>query len=545
MKFFTPEHDATHAFEYVIPFSPHTGAYNATHAPAHVQLGARQRSLASGAHAPSTTDCGRPTPSSAPSLAAHTAQHSFASVPTPSTQRGPYASARHRSRHRRNAPSALGRNFTASTSRTSIGVAGAALGATDARASASRARSFARDMREIHRAPRADDPTSRAAPERARLERAEPSPEETPEVTPQTTVTASRDTPTRASDGSDASPRKRAREYFLHRSRRILGATRSRVDDDGAMMMRGERHARARAVSSRTDDDARAKDARAVRGASTMKNDNGIRVRWDEGDDSALERASSGEYNWFGTTVHDFGSARRVAREDGTPSKRKGGRSLTPESALNAVDDALDVAIDAAVGATSAAAHAVASWLSGGKESASAKRASPRRARAVLGVVNGDNELAPRAMSFGETSRRDDEMAALRAEMATTLSRLRESERAREELKRQCLALQRREVRRDAVNGNDPDVSALVDQLQAQVRGLMSEKAKLQSDNHRLSRENKDLHEFAAMCGAVSCTSEDEFDDFTPCASPQEVERLEREIARMELAASTSGDCSY
>ena len=305
-------------------------------------------------------------------------------------------------------------------------------------------------------------------------------------------------------------------------------------------MSRGELHARARALSARTAEGARASDAFAMRGASSMKKNIMIRARWDEGDDSALERASSGEFDWFGPTVDDFGSARRGAREDGTPSKRKGGRALTPEGALNAVDDAIDAAIDAAMGATSAAARAMASWMSGGEERAGAKRASPRRARAVLGVVNGDNELAPRAMSFGETSGRDEEMAALRAELATVSSRLKESERAHKELKRQCLALQRREVRRDAGNGNDPDVSALVDQLQAQVRGLMSEKAKLVSDNHRLSRENKDLHEFAAMCGAISCTSDDDFDDFTPCASPQEVERLEREIARMELAASAS-----
>ena len=150
--------------------------------------------------------------------------------------------------------------------------------------------------------------------------------------------------------------------------------------------------------------------------------------------------------------------------------------------------------------------------------------------------------VTPRAMTFG--TRDDDssalEMGALRREVAAAEARERETTRLAEELKRQNLALQKRQVAREAKAS--PEMVALVDQLRAQVEALMSEKSSLTHENKRLQRENRDLHAFIR----TSDGDEDDGDESTDASSdlgnlsPEEVEKLEREIAEMEASLENS-----
>ena len=83
---------------------------------------------------------------------------------------------------------------------------------------------------------------------------------------------------------------------------------------------------------------------------------------------------------------------------------------------------------------------------------------------------------------------------------------------------------------------------ALVDQLRAQVEALMSEKSSLTQENKRLQRENRDLHAFIR----TSDGDEEDGDESTDASndlgnlSPEEVEKLEREIAEMEASLENS-----
>ena len=274
--------------------------------------------------------------------------------------------------------------------------------------------------------------------------------------------------------------------------------------------------------------------------------------RDDDDDRAALDSA------WGGAR----GKTRRARDDDGTPSKTRDGATAaaTPEVALGAVDDAIDAMIVKSIGATSAAVSALtrgASYLgevfdraadswdaNDGKkdddEGWTRTKFTTTNARAPTGKENVP--VTPRAMTFG--TRDDDssalEMEALRREVAAAKARERETTRLAEELKRQNLALQKRQVAREAKAS--PEMVALVDQLRAQVEALMSEKSSLTQENKRLQRENRDLHAFIR----TSDGDEEDGDESTDASndlgnlSPEEVEKLEREIAEMEASLENS-----
>lgn len=263
-----------------------------------------------------------------------------------------------------------------------------------------------------------------------------------------------------------------------------------------------------------------------------------------------------------------YGNGRRARRdddEDGSPSKRKGGGMMhlratvgvDAESALSVVDEAIDAVIVRSIGATSAAVHALsrgASYLGEVFDSAGGGGAERMKKKDDDAVTPRGKEhvfATPRAMRFDATPspsvRRDDdarEIETLRRRLADADAALRQRDRVVDDLKRQNLAIQRRQVARETKSrGEDDETRALVEQLRAQVESLMSEKAALARENARLARENGDLHAFAR--GASSDT--EEYDAASDAGSseignlnPEEMMKLEREIAEMEASLENS-----
>jgi hypothetical protein len=261
-----------------------------------------------------------------------------------------------------------------------------------------------------------------------------------------------------------------------------------------------------------------------------------------------------------------YGNGRRARRDDdgadGSPSKRKGGGMMhlraavgvDAESALSVVDEAIDAVIVRSIGATSAAVHALsrgASYLGEVFDSAGGGGAGRMKKDDDAVTPRGKERVVvtPRAMRFDATPsvRRDDdarEIETLRQRLADADAALRQRDRVVDDLKRQNLAIQRRQVARETKSrGEDDETRALVEQLRAQVESLMSEKAALTRENARLARENGDLHAFAR--GASSDT--EEYDAASDAGSseignlnPEEMMKLEREIAEMEASLENS-----
>lgn len=264
-----------------------------------------------------------------------------------------------------------------------------------------------------------------------------------------------------------------------------------------------------------------------------------------------------------------YGNGRRGRRDDdadGSPSKRKGGGGMMnlratvgvdAESALSVVDEAIDAVIVRSIGATSAAVHALsrgASYLGEVFDSAGgggAGRMTKKDDDFVTPRGKAHIVVTPRAMRFDSTTtpsvRRDEdarEIETLRRRLADADAALRHRDRVVDDLKRQNLAIQRRQVARETKSrGEDDETRALVEQLRAQVESLMSEKAALARENARLARENGDLHAFAR--GASSDT--EEYDAASDAGSseighlnPEEMMKLEREIAEMEASLENS-----
>ena len=133
------------------------------------------------------------------------------------------------------------------------------------------------------------------------------------------------------------------------------------------------------------------------------------------------------------------------------------------------------------------------------------------------------------------------EIETLRRRLAEADAEIRRRDGVVDDLKRQNLAIQRRQAARERKSrGDDDETRALVEQLRAQVESLMREKATLTRENARLARENGDLHAFVR--GASSDT--EEYDEASDDASsseignlnPEEMMKLEREIAEMEAS---------
>ena len=529
-----------HPFEYETPFSPHTGSYTCAHAVAHANEGFRNR--VGFAHAPSTTKFTRAPLPSSPLANAQFAQHLFAYVAAPfAAHTGANASSPHRARHASSAfatPSpAPAATAIGASARTGAGVA-RALRASRATLASSSASSFsAVDVDIDASASRVDVPTN----ERRFVSR-DPCLKRHPSTS--VDARARRRIATRARDAREArddEPRDRAKSARRTRAPKAMrrGGASAMMTPEGY-----ERRTTHRTPTTRRDDD----DDGWFASRTT--------TREKRRDGDALQRAAL-DSAWGGAR----GKTRR-ARDDGSPSKTRsrGGATATPEVALGAVDDAIDAMIVKSIGATSAAVSALtrgASYLgevfdraadswdaNDGKkdddEGWTRTKFTTTNARAPTGKENVP--VTPRAMTFG--TRDDDssalEMEALRREVAAAKARERETTRLAEELKRQNLALQKRQVAREAKAS--PEMVALVDQLRAQVEALMSEKSSLTHENKRLQRENRDLHAFIR----TSDGDEDDGDESTDASSdlgnlsPEEVEKLEREIAEMEASLENS-----
>ena len=262
-----------------------------------------------------------------------------------------------------------------------------------------------------------------------------------------------------------------------------------------------------------------------------------------------------------------YGNGRRERRDDddaeGTPSKReRGARSLRTtattvdaESAMKVMDDAIDAVIVGSIGATSAAVRALSRgasyYLGDAFDSAGrAKKEDDGDGDSWLKTPRGrEGVVTPRAMRFestpasGATTTVSDarEIETLRRRLAEADAEIRRRDGVVDDLKRQNLAIQRRQAARERKSrGDDDETRALVEQLRAQVESLMREKATLTRENARLARENGDLHAFAR--GASSDT--EEYDEASDDASsseigklnPEEMMKLEREIAEMEAS---------
>lgn len=263
-----------------------------------------------------------------------------------------------------------------------------------------------------------------------------------------------------------------------------------------------------------------------------------------------------------------YGNGRRERRDDddaeGTPSKReRGARSLRTtattvdaESAMKVMDDAIDAVIVGSIGATSAAVRALSRgasyYLGDAFDSAGrAKKEDDGDGDSWLKTPRGrEGVVTPRAMRFestpasaATTTTVSDarEIETLRRRLAEADAEIRRRDGVVDDLKRQNLAIQRRQAARERKSrGDDDETRALVEQLRAQVESLMREKATLTRENARLARENGDLHAFAR--GAASDT--EEYDEASDDASsseigklnPEEMMKLEREIAEMEAS---------
>ena len=263
-----------------------------------------------------------------------------------------------------------------------------------------------------------------------------------------------------------------------------------------------------------------------------------------------------------------YGNGRRERRDDdddaeGTPSKcERGARSLRTtattvdaESAMKVMDDAIDAVIVGSIGATSAAVRALSRgasyYLGDAFDSAGrAKKEDDGDGDSWLKTPRGrEGVVTPRAMRFestpasAATTTVSDarEIETLRRRLAEADAEIRRRDGGVDDLKRQNLAIQRRQAARERKSrGDDDETRALVEQLRAQVESLMREKATLTRENARLARENGDLHAFAR--GASSDT--EEYDEASDDASsseignlnPEEMMKLEREIAEMEAS---------
>lgn len=251
--------------------------------------------------------------------------------------------------------------------------------------------------------------------------------------------------------------------------------------------------------------------------------------------------------------------------ERGSPSKRKGSAVGAVEDTLSAVDEAIESMMMTTIGATTAAVRALgrtASYFTTGTseadEAARKKRDDDnaddgytrrRNGGRVVHEKENVEPLAPRAMSFGNTPMRAQQKQTqeagpdLRGVVADLRRALAESTKKCEELKKQNLALQRREIARDSKSAE----SALVEQLRTQVEALMSEKASMARENATLRRENKTLSDYMVYSGVIEEDNGDDDDDVSGASSgdieelsPQEIAALEREIADLEASLNNS-----
>lgn len=253
----------------------------------------------------------------------------------------------------------------------------------------------------------------------------------------------------------------------------------------------------------------------------------------------------------------------REELERGSPSKRKGSAVGVVEDTLSAVDEAIESMMTTTIGATTAAVRALgrtASYFTTASEDDEAARKKRddeddgyTRRRNGGRVVHGKENvepLAPRAMSFGNTPMRAQQKQTqevgpdLRGVVDDLRRALAESTKKCEELKKQNLALQRREIARDSKSAE----SALVEQLRTQVEALMSEKASMARENATLRRENKTLSDYMVYSGVIEeDNGDDDFNDVSGASSgdieelsPQEIAALEREIADLEASLNNS-----
>jgi hypothetical protein len=131
-----------------------------------------------------------------------------------------------------------------------------------------------------------------------------------------------------------------------------------------------------------------------------------------------------------------------------------------------------------------------------------------------------------------------------------------------ESLKKQNLALQKRQVARENKHDEANETMTLVEQLKAQVEALMSEKAQMARDINALTRENKDMRTFMVCNGLIANDDEDEDEEFDndednvnfitdegdmstassdiDALSTMDREALEREIAELEASLSAA-----
>jgi len=259
----------------------------------------------------------------------------------------------------------------------------------------------------------------------------------------------------------------------------------------------------------------------------------------------------------------------------GSPSKMKYTSPLTRAKNGEFID-AIDDAIDAAIGATVSSMSVVGSWLGDVIHSAGSKKndddddrySSVARRQVIRDKENIDMMTPPGVKSFGapQASNAMDierELAETRAELAGARARERDMATKFESLKKQNLALQKRQVARENKHDEANETMTLVEQLKAQVEALMGEKAQMARDINALTRENKDMRTFMVCNGLIANDDEEEeeeeFDndednlnsitdegDMSTASSDIDAlstmdrESLEREIAELEASLSAA-----
>ena len=258
----------------------------------------------------------------------------------------------------------------------------------------------------------------------------------------------------------------------------------------------------------------------------------------------------------------------------GSPSKMKYTSPLTRAKNGEFID-AIDDAIDAAIGATVSSMSVVGSWLGDVIHSAGSKKndddddrySSVARRQVIRDKENIDMMTPPGVKSFGapQASNAMDierELAETRAELAGARARERDMATKFESLKKQNLALQKRQVARENKHDEANETMTLVEQLKAQVEALMGEKAQMARDINALTRENKDMRTFMVCNGLIANDEEEEEEEFDndednlnsitdegdmstassdiDALSTMDRESLEREIAELEASLSAA-----
>ena len=228
--------------------------------------------------------------------------------------------------------------------------------------------------------------------------------------------------------------------------------------------------------------------------------------------------------------------------------------------------DAIDDAIDAAIGATVSSMSVVGEWLG---------VSAPRRAKKDDDDADEYSSAArTRRVAFSPTSEKENaretpplkkdardmarELEETRAELAGARAREQDATRKYEALKKQNLALQKRQVARETKREETSETMTVVEQLKAQVEALMSEKASMARDINALTRENKDMRAFMVCNGLIASDDENEEEerdgvnavsdegDISTASSDIDAlslmdrEALEREIAELEASLSAS-----